>query len=124
MVVTAGTTGATRPSTSAPGPGGRAALVVWGVWAVMTAAAPVLVGAYGDNVPWWDDWVMVPTLTGTQPVTLGWLWAPHNEHRIPLGKLLYLGLLRPAGRDFRAGMVFQVVALAGLAFAMTRAAGR
>ena len=40
---------------------------------------------------------VIRIVTGAQPVTLPWLWAPHNEHRIPLPKLAYLGLARATG---------------------------
>ena len=45
------------------------------VWLAMLTAALTLVSIYGSNVPSWDDWDMVPTVTGHQPVTLEWLWA-------------------------------------------------
>ena len=45
-------------------------LFVWAVWARMLVAALVFVRTYGSNVPSWDEWDMVPTLTGEQPVTL------------------------------------------------------
>src|SRR5262249_20848343 len=60
------------------------------------------------------DWDMVPVRTGRQPLTLDWLWAQHNEHRIPLPKLLYVALARGCG-DLRAGMVFNVLCLAAVA---------
>src|SRR5690606_31545168 len=70
----------------------RAPLVVWSTWALMLAGALWFLGRYGSNVPSWDGWDMVPTLTGHQPVTLDWLWSQHNEHRVPVPRLLLLGL--------------------------------
>jgi hypothetical protein len=46
-----------------------ASLFVWGIWMLMFAAAIGFVWQYGSNVPSWDDWDMVPTMTGYQPVT-------------------------------------------------------
>ena len=30
----------------------------------------------------------IPQLIGVQPITATWLWEQHNEHRIPLPKLI------------------------------------
>src|SRR5262249_11804164 len=120
------------PHAEAPGPravdtsGPRrlaAGLVVWGLWGLPTAFALAFVGVYGVNVPYWDDWDMVPVRTGRQPLTLDWLWAQHNEHRIPLPKLLYVALARGCG-DLRAGMVFNVLCLAAVAAGLILAVRR
>jgi hypothetical protein len=47
----------------------------------------------------------VRRLCGAEPVTLSWLWSPHNEHRIPLPRLLYLSSYTLAGDDVRGAMV-------------------
>lgn len=101
-----------------------ASLFVWGVWALMQLAALVLVGRYGNNVPFQDEWGLVPVLTGRQPITLGFLWAQHNDHRIFLPRLLYFALLKLSGGDFRSVMLFNAVALGALAFAMIWVARR
>jgi hypothetical protein len=88
------------------------------VWLAMLTAALSFVAIYGSNVPSWDDWDMVPTVTGHQPVTLEWLWSQHNEHRAPVPRLLYLGLMRFVRPDFRTGMYFNVIVAAGLALAL------
>ena len=104
---------------------GRAtALVVWSVWLAMVVGALLIVARDGSNVPSWDDWDMVPTLTGEQPVTLEWLWSQHNEHRVPLPRLFTLALARLTVVDFRVLMVFDVLALASMAAAMLVVAGR
>lgn len=99
-------------------------LAVWLAWAAMTAGALGLVARYGSNVPSWDDWDMVPSLTHAQPVTGGWLWSQHNEHRVPLPRLLYLAVNRVTGTDFRATMVVDALAMAAVAAAMIVAARR
>jgi hypothetical protein len=58
------------------------AWTVWGIWAVMTIAALAFVWRFGNDVPFWDEWNMVNALTGAQPITIKWLWALHNGHRI------------------------------------------
>jgi hypothetical protein len=85
---------------------------------LLFAAALALVVGYGRDVPFYDELDLVPILAGDQPVTAGWLWAVHNGHRLPLPRLLLLGLLRLTGNDFRAGMYFNVLALGALAFAL------
>jgi hypothetical protein len=95
---------------------------VWGVWALTVLAAGALVVRFGADVPINDDWYIVPALTGAQPVSLAWLWAQHNYHRILLPKLVLVGLLRLTGSDFRAGMFVNLAALAALSAALIRTA--
>lgn len=110
---------------SAPGTNAghrQAALFVWLVWAGMFAAAVGFVLHYGSVVPFADEWAIVPTLSGNRPLTLDWLWAQHNEHRIPLARLILLGLYRATDFDVRSGMLLTAGVLGTLAAAMIRAA--
>jgi hypothetical protein len=102
-----------------PAPTSRTAWFLVLVWAVMTAAGLGYVVAFGHNVPWGDEWEFVPVLTGHEPAGPRWLWAQHNEHRLPLPRAVYLGLFRLTG-DFRAGMALQVVLLSALALGLLR----
>src|SRR5262249_53999768 len=79
------------------------------------SAALAYVGAFCSRVPFWDDWTLVPAVTGHRAISPSWLWEQHNEHRVPLPKLLLVGLYRLTGYDFRAGVFLNVLALAGLA---------
>jgi hypothetical protein len=97
------------------GDNGATRLFVWIIWAAMFAGALAFVWRYGSNVPYWDEWSMVPVLAGGQPVTIEWLWSPHNGHRIPVPRLVLLALYAATGADFRVGMYFNVAALAGTA---------
>jgi hypothetical protein len=101
-----------------------AAVFVWGTWGLMLVAALACVWQYGSNVPSWDEWDMVPTLTGAQPVSITWLWSQHNEHRIPLPRLIFLLLNHLVGPDFRVVMFFNVIAVSALALAMIVTAQR
>jgi hypothetical protein len=92
-----------------------ALLFVGATWLVMIFAAVILVVLYGVDVPLWDDFELVPVLTGEKPLTVEWLWAQHNEHRNALSKLILLGAYRLSGFDFRAGMFLNVAALGALA---------
>jgi hypothetical protein len=116
---------AESPLSPPPFAGDRgAALFVWGIWAIMGLSVLAFIRTNGSNVPFDDEWWMVPVLTHHRPVTLKYLWSLHNEHRILLPRLLYLGLAKLTGTDFRAGMYFIAAALAGIAAAMIWAARR
>src|SRR4051794_36642774 len=98
-------------------------LLVYGTSFVLLCVAIWYVAAYGTDVPSWDDWDMVPTMTQQQPVTPAWLWSQHNEHRVPLARLVMLGMyrIRP---DFRICMYLNVAMMATLAFSLIRCAKR
>lgn len=81
------------------------------------------VARYGTNVPSWDDWDMVPTMTGRQPITAKWLWSQHNEHRIPVPRLAMLAVYR-VWPDFRAAMAANVLLMGALAAALIGCAER
>jgi hypothetical protein len=53
---------------------------------------------FGRDVPYWDDWHLVPFVTREAPVTLDWLWHSHNGHRIAVPKLALVALLRLCDR--------------------------
>jgi hypothetical protein len=93
----------------------------------MTASVVYFIRSFGCNVPFWDDWEMVPALSGRVPVTFAFLWEQHSEHRILLPKLIYLGLARLT-HGLCAGMYLNGGALAvlaaGLILAMRRLRGR
>jgi hypothetical protein len=97
---------------------------VWGTWAVASAAAVAYVLHYASNVPWMDDWELVPWLTGAREVRPGWLWRHQNDHRYPLTKLALVGLSRLTGGDYRAAMIACALALSAAAFACIRVAAR
>ncbi len=100
------------------------AVIAWATWAAMLAAALLFVSRFGSNVPSWDDWDMIPVLTHHQPVTWDWLWSQHNEHRVPLPRLVFLGLDRILGVDMRVTMYFDVLLMAMVAAAMMTTAAR
>ena len=101
-----------------------AAFFVWPVWASCFALALGYVAHYGVNFPTWDEYAFLPYTTGVKPITLEWLWSSHNGHRMLLPRLAFIGLIRAANGDFRAGMVAIVVLLAAGSFALIRAAGK
>jgi hypothetical protein len=107
-----------------PSQAGWAPVFVWGIWALMLVFALAFVGTYGSNVPLWDEWwAIVPMLTGQEPLdTARWLWSLHNNHRMPVPKLLLLLFHTLGGYDFRVGMFFNVIAVAAMACMMILAA--
>lgn len=94
---------------------------VLALWAIMSGVVPGCVGLYGRNLPFKEDWLMVPALFGQLNFS-EWLWARHGEHWLPLPKALYLLLLKVSGADFRIGMFANILVLAGLCLAMIFAA--
>jgi hypothetical protein len=93
---------------AAPDRGAR--LFVWGCWVVSATTAFVAVMRGARNVPIQEDWHVIPAAAGYQRRFLAWLWLPNNEHRVPVPKLLYAGLLR-LWTDLRVGMVVSMVLL-------------
>jgi hypothetical protein len=100
----------------------RTRFLLLAAWGALTVAALAFVLGLGSNVPSADEWEFVPVLTGHEP-SLPWLWAQHNEHRLPLPRLVYLTLFRLTN-DFRAGMVLQVALLSALSLWLMRLAAR
>jgi hypothetical protein len=97
---------------------------VWGIWTVMLGVALWYVGAYGSNVPLWDDWEWVGVLTRQERLTPKWLWSQQVDHRILFPKVLMIPATQALGCDFRVGMYLQVLTLGALAAAMILTARR
>jgi hypothetical protein len=72
---------------------------------------------YGPRLPYSDDWDLVPIITGRVPLTLGWLWAQHNEHRIVIPKLVSIILYRATSANFRSVIYLNIVLLSLLSAA-------
>lgn len=103
-------------------PAGRSpAALVWAIWAALLAAGLWLVKRYGFRMPVFDEWHAFDVLMGVQPLTLEWLWAPLNEHRMLLPRLVYLGITWASGYRFHAAayVSFILLAAAAAAFVLT-----
>jgi hypothetical protein len=83
----------------------------------MAASLFWMVGRCALTSPIADELRYVGVVTGAEPLTWKWLMQVENQHFAPLFKLVYLGLGRAAGFDFRAGAFASaaLVALASLA---------
>jgi hypothetical protein len=97
--------------------------VVWGVLALMTGVLLAHVARDGHNVPLSEDWHLVPVVAGEEGHFWSWVWSQNNEHRLPVARLVNLGLV-DATRDFRAGMVLNTLLMAGAAAGLVLVARR
>jgi hypothetical protein len=97
--------------------------VVWLVWAAALAIVLGFIDRDGRNLPFEEDWLMVAPMTHHEPHLGSWLWSQNSEHRLPLPRLVNLGLLRATG-DFRSTMVFDTLILAAVAAGMIVSARR
>lgn len=87
-------------------------LFVWALLIAMTVGTMIFAVRNAPVAPFWDEWSYVPVLAGREPFSLDWLWAQHFEHRIPLAKLLYVGIARISGADPRCLTAFITLLLA------------
>jgi hypothetical protein len=97
--------------------------LVWLAWAGTLAILLGFIARDGRNLPFEEDWLMVAPMTHLEPNLPAWLWSQNSEHRLPLPRLINLGLLRATG-DFRSTMVFDTLILAAVAAGMIVAARR
>jgi hypothetical protein len=102
----------------------RAMAFVWSTWSASLLTAVVFIAAHKANVPKVHDFDMIPALTGNEPVTLRYLWAPAAEHRMLLPKLVIVVLGKLTHCDFRAEKFFHVACLGALSLAMMLTARR
>jgi hypothetical protein len=91
--------------------------------ALLLAAGLLSITLWGRNIGMAEDWSMIPAMTGNEPDLLNWLWSQNNEHRLPIQRLIFLGLLKATG-DFRSGMVLSQLLLAFLATALAWSAAQ
>lgn len=63
----------------------------------------LLVARWGVDVPFWDQWDLLPQLAALEAgtLTVADLWQPHNEHRLLLPRLVMLALAQLSQWDVR-----------------------
>ena len=92
---------------------GRALLVLIGLLPAMALLADI--HRFAVNVPFMDDWQFVPLLEKAKSGTLTFqeLWAPHDEHRLLLPRIIIIASMFATGGDYRAQsyITFAVVAV-------------
>jgi len=101
----------------------REPLIVWGTWALMVVLATLYIRDYAPRIPFWDDLEVLRIWLPTMERNWEEMWSLHNEHRIPLPRLIQVGLLH-ATNDFRSGMCFQVLLYGLVSAAMILVARR
>ncbi len=98
--------------------------------ALPAAAYLWFLGRFSVNVPFEDEWTTVGLLrrAGAGRLTLAALWAPHNENRMLVPRLLVLALAGPTHFDTRVemwlGSAFLFVAIGLLLAVYARSGGR
>ena len=100
---------------------GFARFSVWAVTGLLLLAALTSMVVWTYNIGMHEDFFMAAPLTGHEPNLLAWLWSQNNEHRLPVQRMVYLGLLMLTG-DVRSGMVLSQLTLALLSILLARAA--
>lgn len=78
-------------------------LLLCGAFSVAVIGAKfVLVGGWGSEIPFWDQWdglgerIIIAEAKGD--LTAGTFFEPHNEHRIAFTRLLFLALVKANGQ--------------------------
>ena len=93
--------------------GGKALLIFLGVLPAIVLLADIR--AFAVNIPFMDDWQFVPLLEKAKNGTLTFqeLWAPHDEHRLLLPRIIIIVSMFATGGDYRVQsfITFSVVAL-------------
>ena len=92
---------------------GKALLIFFGVLPALLLLADIR--AFAVNIPFMDDWQFVPLLEKAKNGTLTFqeLWAPHDEHRLLLPRIIIIVSLFATGGDYRVQsfITFSVVAI-------------
>jgi hypothetical protein len=97
------------------------ALFVAGVWFVMLGGALSFLARFAVNVPYAEDGMLIPYVTGAERLDIKFIWSQYSPHVIPLPKFI-LFLLARGTYDFRISMYVSVLTCAAVAFALTLAA--
>lgn len=100
-----------------------ARIVVATVFASAFAALCAYVASFATPLGFLDDLTQLPWLDPNVRIDAAILWEQHNEHRAPLGRFVYLHLVR-AFHDFRAPTWFDVLLLGGAAALLVATAAR
>ncbi|MEO8460834.1 MAG: hypothetical protein ABI451_09915 [Dokdonella sp.] len=85
-------------------------------WTLTVAMMFLYVAWYGRNMPYWEDWGLVPVLTGAQPFSLDWLTQQVLEHRFVLSRAMLYPIWWLSGGDFRGAMFVNAALLAAVAW--------
>lgn len=92
-------------------------LVAWVIGIVMSVTVWNYVATNASPIPMWDDMEFVPLVQPDFHWTVDEAWALHNEHRIPLPRMIGSSVYGWT-HDIRTMMFVDVGILIGLSFAM------
>ena len=92
---------------------GRALLLLIGLLPAMALLADI--NRFAVNIAFMDDWQFIPLLEKARNGTLTFheLWAPHDEHRLLLPRIIIIASMFASGGDYRVQsyITFAVVAI-------------
>jgi hypothetical protein len=94
---------------------------VLAVWVAALALLLLLVARSATRIPYLDDYMHAHLVADPFGVPLEHYWRQHNEHRIPLPRVLFVAAVKLAGNDFRAPLYLNVVLLAVASVVLVRA---
>jgi hypothetical protein len=94
---------------------------VLGVWLSLSVVALGFVTLYGNHTPRWEDWFLVPAITGAQRINVAWLWENVQGHRIPILKLILLACYSLFGFDSKPILYLNAFLFSALSFALIAA---
>lgn len=81
--------------------------VVAGWWLLLTVSLFGYVAYFGPDLPFQDEWTLLPPLVGEHPL-VPWLLERHNEHFYPLPRLVWYTLHQVSGGWFKTSMFASV----------------
>ncbi len=90
----------------------------------MSAAALHFVFTYCSDVPYGEEWLCVPQMTGARPLTFSFLWEQVTDHHMPLNKLAFVLLGRWSNGELRVEKTLNVFLMAAIAAFLIVAARR
>lgn len=91
---------------------------------VLTALPPLalapMVWAWGVDLPYWDQWALVPHLEAVARGDWPWadLWRQHNEHRLFFPQVIMLGLAQLTDWNIRVEMGLSLLLAVGTFFSL------
>ncbi len=88
--------------------GGLSYAILLGGMCTIAVAVYTIFVSY-SSLPWWDTWEYIAAIAkGESPLSPGWLWRQHNEHRLVIQKLFFVIDLKA----FHARQVFLLASTA------------
>src|SRR6266850_23168 len=100
------------------------ALAGWLITAFLAVSGFVFVHGNQANIPLGDEILWLPYITGESRISVQWLWSQHNDHRLVIPRLLYIGLWHLRPHSFKLAMYFGFACLVVATVAMLIASAK